>query len=109
MIHGHKPSAYFQKGAAGGLIVEGECRQCGHCGYTWEYTPGSGTRRGFCMSCHSLICGRPECAAEQATFKARFPQRSFNCLPLTEWNERVRDEYDKDSRYKVLPSGIVVA
>ena len=108
MIRGYKPNGYFRKGVADGKVVEGETRSCSHCQYTWEYVPGSGHQRGICLNCMGLICGRPECAAEQRRLMARFPDRTWSCLPFVEWNERVRDEYDKDPRWKVLPSGIVV-
>jgi hypothetical protein len=36
---------------------------CIHCAYTWLYRPGSGKRRGWCMKCHGILCGRPHCVA----------------------------------------------
>jgi hypothetical protein len=63
-IRGDKPAGYFVKGVAGGATVTGETRQCVHCQFVWEYRPGSGVERGFCMHCHGLVCRRPECAAE---------------------------------------------
>lgn len=36
--------------------------QCVHCGGHFPVRPGSGTVRGFCMSCGGLVCG-PGCAA----------------------------------------------
>lgn len=109
MIRGDKPSGYFRTATGDGITIEGETRCCSHCGYTWEYQPGSGSRRGFCLKCRGLICARPECAAEQKRLMARFPDRTFSCLPMTDWNERMRDVYDQDPRFQVLPSGIVIA
>ena len=109
MITGYKPNGYFTTSTGDGVKVEGETRQCCHCQYTWQYRPGSGITRGWCMKCAGLICGRPECVADQKRLMARFPDRTWSCLPFTDWNERLRDAYDKDPRYKVLPSGIVIA
>ena len=109
MIKGYKPSGYFVTTDGNGVRIEGETRQCGHCQFTWEYVPGSGNQRGWCMKCNSIVCARPECEAEQKRLMAMFPDKTFSCMPFAEWNERVRDKYDKDPRYKVLPSGIVVS
>lgn len=109
MIRGYKPNGYYVTSDSSGVRIEGETRQCAHCQYTWEYRPGSGITRGWCMKCQGLLCARPECATDQRQLMARFPDRTFSCLPMTDWNERMRDAYDKDPRFTVLPSGIVIA
>jgi hypothetical protein len=64
-IYGHKPSAYSIQFDRDGNKIEKEFRQCIHCQYVWEYKPGSGERRGFCLKCYGLLCGRPECASHE--------------------------------------------
>ena len=109
MIAGRKPSGYFETHRGDGIKVEGHTHCCAHCQFTWEYRPGSGTRRGFCLKCHSLVCGRPECEAEQQRMLAMFPEQTRSCMPYSDFVERQRDHYDADPRFEVLPSGIVVA
>lgn len=65
MIHGHKPNAYFVTSDGEGHKTEGECRQCVHCQFTWEYHPGSGVERGWCVMCGGFLCARPACQIEQ--------------------------------------------
>jgi hypothetical protein len=55
------------------------------------------------------MCGRQECQAEQRQLMASFPDRTWSCMPLNDWNERMREQYAKDPRWEVLPSGIVVS
>ena len=49
----------------GGMIVDGQqvssTLMCPHCGAHFEYRPGSGTRRGFCLKCYGVTCGHPKC------------------------------------------------
>lgn len=108
MIHGHKPAGYFVKGTAAGHTVQGESRQCVHCTYVWEYQPGSGTKRGYCLNCHGLLCLRAECAVEQRRLLASFPQLSLSCLPFEDWNNRMRDQLARDPAWTVLPSGVAI-
>lgn len=108
MIIGHKPNGYFETSTGDGTRIEGETQQCVHCQGFWEYRPGSGTVRGWCLRCNGFLCNQPSCAAQQRQLMARFPgERS--CMPFEDWNKRLRDAYDKDARYDVLPSGIVIA
>jgi hypothetical protein len=109
VIRGYKPSGYFQTSTGDGIRIEGETRSCCHCQYTWEYRPGSGAQRGLCLKCMGLICGRPECGVDQRALMAKFPDRTWSCLPFTDWIDRMRDAYAKDPRYDVTPSGIVIA
>ncbi len=109
MITGYKPSGYFTTSTGDGIRVEGETRVCSHCQYTWEYRPGSGITRGLCLLCRGLLCGRPECAAQQQRILASFPDKTRSCMPWTDMVQRQRDRYAKDPRYDVTPSGIVIA
>jgi hypothetical protein len=109
VITGHKPNGYFSTSTGDGVRVEGETRRCEHCQYTWTYVPGSGAHRGWCLKGNHLLCGRPECEADQRRMMARFPDRTWSCMPFNDWNNRLRDAYAKDPRYDVLPSGIVIA
>lgn len=111
MITGHnKASGYFET-SHDGVRIEGETRQCVHCQYVWTYVPGSGARRGFCLKCNGIVCGRPECEAQQQRMLAKYPgltSASRSCIPYTDMVERQRDRWAKDPRYTVLPSGVVV-
>lgn len=50
---------YSQEGGT----VEHDTLQCCHCGIHWEIKPGSGIRRGFCVPCGKVTCGREQCDA----------------------------------------------
>lgn len=39
----------------------GETVQCCHCQRHWIYRKGSGKRRGWCLNCNAMHCGRKEC------------------------------------------------
>lgn len=45
----------------GGREVQADTISCRHCGFTWVPKPGSGRRRGFCMTCNGFVCGRYVC------------------------------------------------
>lgn len=109
MIVGHKPSGYFQASTGDGIRIEGETHACCHCQYTWEYKPGSGIRRGWCLNCNTFMCGRGECVAQQKRILASFPDKTRSCMPWTDMVNRQRERFDHDPRFKVLPSGIVIA
>lgn len=47
----------------GGPAVVRDLVCCVHCAYTWAWMPGSGRRRGFCMRCNGITCGRQWCDA----------------------------------------------
>lgn len=108
MIHGHRVAGWSEGGTANGKTVVREHRQCVHCQYTWEYKPGSGNRRGFCLNCHGLLCMRAECHAQQKQLLASFPNLELSCLPFEDWNNRMRDKLMRDGRWEVRPSGIAV-
>jgi len=57
----HRAAGYVAISVPGERTVEGETRQCAHCGMHWLYVPGSGARRGFCMKCRGLTCGKTSC------------------------------------------------
>lgn len=64
--------------SAGSVVIDGrevgELRQCSHCQYTWVYRAGSGAKRGVCLKCMGLVCGKPECMAGCAPLKAIFEE-----------------------------------
>ena len=77
MIQGHRPSGYFVTYNKDGRKIEGETRQCSHCQYTWIYKPDKfldsllpkkRKKRGICLHCMGLICGRKECMKSCAPF-----------------------------------------
>lgn len=43
--------------------VQTDLVRCVHCGYMWQFVPGSGRRRGFCMRCNGFVCGQHYCEA----------------------------------------------
>ncbi len=49
----------------GALIIDGKVTEvtncCPHCGMHFVMRKGSGVRRGFCMKCGGITCGKPEC------------------------------------------------
>jgi hypothetical protein len=108
MIRGHKPSFHFQTFTGEGHKVEGEGRQCVHCGYSWEYRPGSGIPRGYCLKCDGYLCARHECELLQRRLLQQF-RLEYGCVPYNDVVERQREAYAHDPRYRVLPSGVVVA
>lgn len=50
---------------AGTVFIDGEevaeTRQCVHCGRHWLWRKGSGKKRGWCMNCSGVTCGKPAC------------------------------------------------
>lgn len=44
-----------------GTEHERQTLSCRHCQLIWAVEPGSGRRRGWCMSCHGPTCGREGC------------------------------------------------
>lgn len=115
MIHGHKPSAYFATADGDGHKIEGECRQCVHCQFTWEYRPGSGIERGYCLMCGGFICARPECLMQQKQLIDIMQQRynqTRSCVPYEEWVNRLRDKIEKmlplDPALTVTDSGLII-
>lgn len=112
MIHGHKPSAYFQTFSREGVRIEGEQRQCCHCQYTWEYKPGSGDRRGWCLKHEGFLCARPECALEQDRVLALYSLSTgkvASCLSADEWNDYLGNrQLQLKGEYHVSDAGLIV-
>lgn len=115
MIHGHKPNGHFFTSNEHGGRVERETHQCVHCQAMWEYKPGSGIERGFCMNCHGFVCGGAQCFAQQKWLIDMMQQRynqTRSCVPLQEWNERIREKVEKllplDPGFTVTASGLIV-
>ena len=46
----------------GSPVVEIPTITCCHCGRVWQWIPGSGRNRGFCLKCNAFFCG-PQCQA----------------------------------------------
>lgn len=44
-----------------GRTIEIDTRQCCHCGGHFPVTPGSGRKRGYCLKCNDVTCGRAHC------------------------------------------------
>lgn len=59
------PGEKFEPRAHGAILVEGvevaHTLQCCHCGGHFVSIRGSGIRRGFCLRCMAVTCGKPEC------------------------------------------------
>lgn len=47
--------------AGGGTTIVRDCVQCCHCGSQFFVCPGSGKKRGWCIPCGQVTCGRPGC------------------------------------------------
>jgi uncharacterized paraquat-inducible protein A len=46
-----------------GKQEERDLLTCAHCDLTWAVIPGSGRRRGYCLRCAQVLCGKAECMA----------------------------------------------
>jgi hypothetical protein len=68
------PHGYGIISEAGEKTTEMDTLQCCHCGAHFFVRPGSGTKRGFCLKCMQVTCGRSEC---------------LECLPLGKWLDKV--------------------
>jgi hypothetical protein len=115
MIHGHKAAAYFSTGDGQGHKIEGEQRQCVHCQFLWDYRPGSGDERGWCLNCGGYLCGRMQCLSEQRKY-IEYMRVHYNktrsCVPFEEWNSRIRDKvapkFPLDPELTFTEEGIIV-
>ena len=58
-----------------GGYIENEYRQCAHCGYHWLYKPGSGKKRGICLQCGGLTCGKMECEIKCEPLEQKFDRQ----------------------------------
>jgi hypothetical protein len=67
-----RPNGYFQTFDEHGRKIEGETRQCAHCGFMWMYNPLESFKkkltgeykpviRGKCLKCYGLTCEQPQC------------------------------------------------
>lgn len=52
---------------SGGVVIGGKhvgyTIQCVHCGGHFISRPGSGKKRGYCLACDGITCGKPPCMA----------------------------------------------
>jgi len=57
--------AQYEKKPSGTILMDGKevghTMQCKHCGNHYLSIRGSGRRRGFCMFCFGVTCGRAQC------------------------------------------------
>jgi hypothetical protein len=55
----------FERKPDGVILVDGietaHTKQCCHCGKHFVSVKGSGMIRGFCLRCHKITCGNPNC------------------------------------------------
>ena len=58
-----------------GPVEEHDTLQCAHCGAHFKVVRGSGTKRGFCLKCMQVTCGRGPCET--------------SCLPHKKWIDQV--------------------
>jgi hypothetical protein len=56
-----RPHSYFIATRLDGTKEELDGAQCCHCMAHFAVKPGSGKRRGFCMLCNQVTCGRSMC------------------------------------------------
>ena len=71
---------YFRAEGWWGEIEELDTCQCCHCGAHFAIKPGSGKRRGFCLSCGKVTCGREMCDP---------------CVPMMQQIENVEQGHDR--------------
>ncbi len=57
----NKPSGQFIVSDPIRGVKEYYSASCCHCGFNWWVIPGSGRKRGWCMKCMHLTCGKKEC------------------------------------------------
>lgn len=57
----NRPHGYFRAEGWHGEVTEGDTCQCCHCGAHFGVVKGSGKKRGFCLRCQRVTCGRPQC------------------------------------------------
>jgi hypothetical protein len=57
-----RPHGYAEWGGEGKTVAR-DSLMCCHCNAHFWVTPGSGKRRGFCMLCAKVTCGREQCDA----------------------------------------------
>lgn len=115
MIQGHKPNGYTAFMNAAGKRVEGETRQCVHCGKIWQYAPGSGTERGWCFNCTGFLCAEGPCFAQQKVWVEQWLAQTSqvrNCIPIEEWNsrriEKLAHKFPLEPGMTVTASGLIV-
>jgi hypothetical protein len=115
VIQGHKPNGYTTFMNAAGQRVEGETRQCCHCQKMWNYAPGSGITRGWCLTCNGFICAEAPCLAQQKQWIEEYLQATSkvrSCIPLEEWNsrriDRLAHKFPLDPDMAISPSGLIV-
>src|SRR5687768_17355560 len=57
--------AQFEKNPSGAIIMDGvevaHTLQCCHCSAHFVSVRGSGKRRGFCLKCRKVTCGKAAC------------------------------------------------
>ena len=112
MIHGHKPGGYFASADVNGHLIEGETRQCCHCQFVWEYKPGSGTKRGWCLKHNGFLCGREECFRDQERHINLYfinTGKVVSCIAFEEWNDflAARQEQLK-GEFHITGAGLIV-
>ena len=56
-----KPQGYFRAEGWYGEVTERDTCQCSHCGCHFGIVKGSGKKRGYCLNCAQITCGRPQC------------------------------------------------
>lgn len=112
MIHGHKENGYFVTQDRDGNKIEGSTRQCVHCQAIWQYVPGSGIRRGYCVNCDGFVCARPECFAQQKKWISWWLERTAkvrSCIPFDEWNSRLAEKVlHRVDNYTITESGVLI-
>lgn len=82
--------------ASGGRSdIEQDTQQCCHCGKHFNFVPGSGKQRGFCMQCMKVTCGSLSCM-EHFPIEQRFELYEAGLLPeLTSQKESVLPKHKK--------------
>lgn len=108
MINGYKPNGHFRTFSDLGHKIEGETRQCVHCQFMWNYQPGSGSIRGFCIRHNGFTCNRDQCNREQRNRIAALGDWPFECITFEDYNAYRFEKFLKLNNYQVTTSGLLV-
>lgn len=74
----------------GGPEIHEPTVSCCHCGRTWVSKPGSGRKRGWCLLCGAITCGKDECMA---------------CVPYEARLENIEASKPEDTPRRIIVPG----
>lgn len=72
---------YLETDKETGRTTTADVLCCVHCGYMWNYQPGSMKRRGFCMACNGFVCGHRACREKGCVHRHRLQEYLDKGIP----------------------------